>query len=528
MPPRGANPHLPEAQHLIGRTVGGVRLERVLQGSGRARVFQGTQEPIGRPVVLKLLPALDTDPTRREAQLREVQILSQLRHPNIVTLYNVGVFDNIYPYFVTEFIQGGTLRDLMDREGPQPPARTLGILAQLSSALEELHRLGGVHRQLTPENILLEELVGSRQELVKVSGFSLAGAPNHDESSLRLETLASPRYATPEQVLGADLTEASDLYACGVLFFELLTGRLPYEHTDPPRLWDDIVRGATPRLAQGRPALGAHVPLQQLGQRLLAKQPADRLASARTLRLLASRLREDLIALSPDEAGYSQDQFPVLMTAARLKSVAPTPWRDPDPPTPPLPVDLDLPQETTADDLDDLFTAAPGVVSHPDTTTVSLDRAELSGLTWLTPFPQRTARAAGEDYVLLGAASARGERLTWRIADGAELLQETTLRDGTRIFALALPIYPERWLARLAQRARLDAFTVGLAGARGFPGEGGAPDLEALTLAAFAARVAQSGQILTHPDTARALRLDAWFEPTGLSGALELVRFQPR
>jgi len=512
---------LPPMHELIGATIGGVTIEEVLAFSERAIVCRGTQHPIGRRVVLKLLPALSDDPEVRAAQLREVQVLSRLRHPNVVTLYNVGLHEDRFPYHITEYVLGGTLRAAMDAEEPFTPSRALGIIAQVASAIEEIHNQGMVHRKIAPENLLLEELVGSKQELVKVSGFGLTALPHPGGLGALADEFTSPTYLAPEQVTGAEVSPLTDIYSCGVLLYEMLTGGLPYEATTPPDLWDEILQRTPPPLSGAVAELGMHAPLQHIINRLLAKKPEARLPTARKLRLLAIRLREDILTINP-ESSRSNDQFPVLVTAARLRALP----LDSD-------YDLDEPDAETMHDLDELVGSAN---RRPDDAedaedagwtspafelveaeeeapppVAAVDPADIEALRWLTLVAQRVERATGHHYLILAATSHAGNRLTARFADGAEILMDASLPDGTRLVAVVPPIHPERWLKRLSQRALLDHLCIGVARALDFPGVDGTPSAAAASAAVLAARLAQPGQLLADDDSIHSLAMDGAF-----------------
>lgn len=516
---------MPPAGELLGKTIGGVRIEEILSANDRAIVCRGTQHPIGRQVVLKLLPALSSAPDVRAVQLREVQVLSRLRHPNVVTLYNVGLYEERFPYHVTEYMLGGTLRAAMDAEMPFSPTRALGIIAQVASAIEEIHAQGLVHRKIAPENLLLEELVGSKQELVKVSGFSLTSSTATSPADLE-EQFTAPTYLSPEQVTGDEVAPASDIYSCGVLLYEMLTGNLPYEASAPPDLWDEIQQRTPPPLAGAVAELGMHAPLQHMVNRLLAKNPDARLANARKLRLVAIRLREDILALNP-ESSRSNDQFPVLVTAARLRALPLESEYDVDGANEDTLLDLN---DNTIEHDDALVWSTPAFElvddeAPPSRPAISVEPAELDGLRWLTLVSQRVERAVGHAYLVLAARAPSGARMTARFADGAEILMDASLTDGTRLVAVVPPIHPERWFKRLSQRALLDHLCVGVAAGDNFPSVDGTPARDATIAAVLACRCALPGQLLAEPPAVHALSLESAFVEAGTPSSPALRRY---
>lgn len=219
-----------DADHIFE---GKYRIIRELGSGGFGVVYLAHQISMDRPVALKILkPGVGAHaPSARERFLREVKIISKLRHPNTVTIHDYGETVHGVVYMVLEFVEGDTLKDLLKNEGAQEPMRALGITRQIARSLAEAHTHGIVHRDLKPANIMLAELEAD-SDFVKVLDFGVArllGSEDADLTSAGVPEgeralIGTPRYMSPEQVRGEDLTGASDLYSLGLIFYEMLVG----------------------------------------------------------------------------------------------------------------------------------------------------------------------------------------------------------------------------------------------------------------------------------------------------------------
>ncbi|MFU8804695.1 MAG: serine/threonine protein kinase, partial [Bradymonadaceae bacterium] len=216
---------LPEQGDLIG---GRFRILEVLGTGGFGTVYKALQENIGRDVALKFLtPGVAKDPINVERFRREAYHVSQLRHPNTITLYDYGQTEEGLAYMVMEFLEGDALGDLIQRDGAIEIARAAHIYIQILKSLSEAHRRGLVHRDLKPENIFLCEMFGE-QDYVKVLDFGVAKmtmADSDDEEGAEALTRAgrifgTPMYMAPEQACAEPITPATDVYALGLLLFE--------------------------------------------------------------------------------------------------------------------------------------------------------------------------------------------------------------------------------------------------------------------------------------------------------------------
>jgi serine/threonine-protein kinase len=185
-----------------------------------AAVYEATRGD-ERFALKRFLAGFLDDPHFRERFLREAELGRTLHHPNIVRILDRGDWDGV-PYLVMELVIGETLRECLEREGALPPERAVELTAQIAEALDYAHNKGVIHRDLKPSNIMLPAEGG-----LKVMDYGIARAQRLEGITTTGAFLGTPHYAAPETVEGA--TEPrSDLYSLGVVFFEMLTGRLPF------------------------------------------------------------------------------------------------------------------------------------------------------------------------------------------------------------------------------------------------------------------------------------------------------------
>lgn len=262
-------------------------IQAELGEGGMGVVYRATDEH-GRPVAIKRLhAAVATSPDLAARFQREAAAQAMLSHPNIAALHAVGVSEEGGMFFVMELIEGHDLATELDH-GPLHPARALALTGQLLSALHHAHQFGLVHRDLKPENVLLAQTEAGEQ--VKVIDFGLVKMLNDvlgAEECQRLTrtgvVFGTPDYMAPEQIMATEVDARTDLYAVGVLLFELLTGRRPFEFEEVTELWRAHLSAPPPSLASIDPAL-ANPDLEAIVATLLAKQPAERFASAHAAR----------------------------------------------------------------------------------------------------------------------------------------------------------------------------------------------------------------------------------------------------
>ncbi len=270
-----------EAARRLGQYV---LVEKVGEG-GMGSVWKARHAMLKRTTAVKLMHGDRTSERDAVRFEREVQLTSRLSHPNTVAVFDYGRADDGRLYYAMEFVDGLSLEQLVDRQGPQPAARVIHLLRQTADALAEAHALGLIHRDVKPANVLVCER-GGVADFVKVVDFGLvkALAPDPERTG---KTAASdsnllagtPEYLAPETLLRPqEIDPRADLYALGVVGFYLLTGRPVFEGTNLVEICSHHLHTA-PRAA-GEVVAGVPPELDALVLRCLAKDPADRPASA--------------------------------------------------------------------------------------------------------------------------------------------------------------------------------------------------------------------------------------------------------
>lgn len=249
----------------------GYIIEKHIGSGAMASVHLAIQQSLERKVALKIMAtAMLGDPQFCERFLKEGKIVAQLNHPHIITIYDIGVVQNCY-YMAMEYVAGGvTLKDRIQQGIAPELAATL--LQEIASALGYAHGRGFVHRDVKPANILMRP-DGS----AVLSDFGIAKAFDGTQMTAVGATMGTPSYMSPEQIQGTGLDARSDLYSLGVVFFEMLAGRKPFQGDSIPTVLWKHVNDPVPRLP-GRLAV-----FQGVVDCLLAKDPDDRYNDARAL-----------------------------------------------------------------------------------------------------------------------------------------------------------------------------------------------------------------------------------------------------
>ncbi len=277
---------LPPGTRLAGRYVVG----ELLGGGGMAQVYYGQHETIGRAMAIKVLSRdLTHEPSIVVRFLQEAQAASKIHHENVVEVTDFGETSDGRPFMVMEYLEGEDLGDTLARVGRLPWDRVQPILLQLLAALQAVHEQGVVHRDIKPENIFLLSRMGS-DDFVKVFDFGIAkvlrtdghGGPGR-ALTIKGQLIGTPPYMSPEQCLGVDVDARADIYTVGIIAYELLTGRVPFESDDPVKMMRMHVYEAVPAMATMAPHVLVDPRVEGVVHRALAKDRDERFSSANEL-----------------------------------------------------------------------------------------------------------------------------------------------------------------------------------------------------------------------------------------------------
>ena len=287
---------------LIQALAGRYRIERELGRGGTATVYRALDLKHGRHVAIKVLfPDLATmiGPDRF---LAEIQTTATLQHPHILPLFDSGAAEGIL-YYVMPCLEGGSLREEVDRRAPMPPSEVARVIGEIGAALDHAHRLGVIHRDIKPANILLQD--GNAM----LADFGIARAISRGTDARITDTgvsVGTPSYMSPEQASGTrEIGPASDIYSLGVVAYEMLSGELPFTGPTVQAVFAQLFTEDPPSLRSLDPTIPAWVDAAVL--RCLAKSPGDRFPSGAAF---ASALR----------SGKGEPTVPLPRPAARSRS----------------------------------------------------------------------------------------------------------------------------------------------------------------------------------------------------------------
>ena len=308
----GPGPSIP-----AGHRIGGYQVQAHLGAGGMGVVYRALDTKLNRPVAIKLLSDDLADPAARRRFQREAQTASSLNHPHIVTVHDVGEFDG-RQYLVTEFVDGGTLKD-WEQATTRTWQQMIELLIGVADGLAAAHAAGIVHRDIKPQNILV-----AKNGYAKLADFGLAKlweatddlavtrtrSAGHTRPGMIVGTLA---YMSPEQAAGQPLDARSDIFSFGVVLYELLAGRRPFEGvTDLERLQALISRPALPFVE----SLDVPVGLRNVIEKALEKDPAERYQTARELVVDLRRLTRAPTGSKPGITAAITKRWKVIVPAA--------------------------------------------------------------------------------------------------------------------------------------------------------------------------------------------------------------------
>src|SRR5947209_10575517 len=268
---------------------------RVARG-GMATVYTAVDERLERTVALKIIHSHQRDPQFLERFTDEAKTIARLTHPNVVAVYDQGTHESL-PYLVMEYVRGRTLRELLADNRRLPPVEALAILEQMLAAVAAAHRAGLIHRDIKPENVLVAEPPGGGSlvdAVVKVADFGLARAVEASANEAGAHLLATVAYVAPELVTDGHADPRTDVYSAGIVLFEMLTGRVPYDGDKPVEVaWRHVDHDVPPpsKFVAGLPAV-----LDDLVARATRRDPGGRPTDAGALLAEVQAAREDLAA----------------------------------------------------------------------------------------------------------------------------------------------------------------------------------------------------------------------------------------
>ena len=365
MPGPQSAPDLPsvgaEADPLLGRVLNDrYRILEVIGHGGMGRVYKALQTPLDRLVALKVLGAgHDLDPNFYKRFFLEASVTARLTHPNTITLYDYGRTDDGIFFIAMEFLNGSTLSQVMQADGPLAQERAIHIAQQICRSLREAHSLGIIHRDLKPANVMLL-LERDDHDFVKVLDFGLVkffSGETHEADITNAGTfMGSPHYIAPEQARSQGPDQRCDIYSLGVLLYHMLTGHVPFTGAAPVDIILKHLHDVPVAPRALRPDLMIAPGLEDLVLRCMAKDRDGRFQSMDDLLAQLKAVRARLTRVSaPDSVPPGADGVsagtiaqtpptpqPGLRTPSEpMSALRPTPARGTAPPSRPPPPPAD-------------------------------------------------------------------------------------------------------------------------------------------------------------------------------------------
>jgi serine/threonine-protein kinase len=274
---------------LVGCAVDGrYRVTGLLAVGGMGCVYAAVDvhRDDGRVALKTLQPRFAEHPAVVHRFRREAATLARSQSPHVVRVHGQGTLPDGRPYYVMEYLEGRSLFDVLDAAGgPLEPVRAVKIALQLAAALEHAHGIGLVHRDLKPENVFLCPAEGGGEERVKVLDFGLAKTLDGSMDVTKAgEVLGTPGYMAPEQIRGEAMDARTDIYAAGVIVYEMLTGRMPFDGDGVVDIMIAHVEEPVPLPSQLDPPVKLPVLLEWIAMCCLYKEPGRRFQTATELR----------------------------------------------------------------------------------------------------------------------------------------------------------------------------------------------------------------------------------------------------
>jgi serine/threonine-protein kinase len=293
-----------------------------------ATVYRARDRRLGREVAVKVIHHhLRENAEVASRFVSEARAVAKVKHPNIVEVYDVSDADESERYLVQELVRGTTLRQLIADCGHLPPEVAAAIAIEISAALEHAHGLGVIHRDMKPENVLVEmptegqsEATAAQSARIKITDFGIAKLLDVQGVTSTGQVLGSPAHMAPEQIEGGDVSASADVFGLGVLLYEALVGKLPFDGKNPAQVLRRVLDGTFTPADRALPTVGAG--LSRIVGRALARDAADRYQSAREMgeelkaelaQLGFTDIRREIWAFLHDGAGYRKEYEPRLV-----------------------------------------------------------------------------------------------------------------------------------------------------------------------------------------------------------------------
>jgi serine/threonine-protein kinase len=290
---------------VIGNLLRGrYRLEERIGSGGMSTVYRAFDETLERWVAIKVLhQTMEDDPVQLERFRREARTVARLSHPNVVTVIDAGEDDG-HPFIVFEYVDGDTLKALIRRTGPLPVVEAVAYAVEIGRGLMAAHHERLVHRDVKPQNVLLDP-----DGCAKVTDFGISRSLDSDGLTATGRVLGTTDYVAPEQALGEDVTEQSDVYSLGICLFEMLTGTVPFTAESQVGVAMKHVRDPLPDVQNLRPEVSAA--LAAVVEKATSKERRNRYADS-------AEMVEDLeqaLAIEASRAGATNGEATSVLRA---------------------------------------------------------------------------------------------------------------------------------------------------------------------------------------------------------------------
>ena len=310
---------------LIGRLVNDrFKITALIARGGMGKVYRAEQAPLGRVCAIKVLNpnyAGEHDPEFHKRFFLEASIASKLTHPNTVTIFDYGRTDDDIYYMAMEYLEGHTLHRAIREAGHFPEERAAHIARQICRALREAHSLGVIHRDLKPANIFLVEH-GDDSDFVKVLDFGLVKNVSENKGEDLTQTglfMGSPKYMAPEQIRGDRVDARTDIYALGIILYEMLTGKVPFDRPNSVNILMAHVNEEAPSLHTMNPNIQVSGALEETVTRCMMKDVDQRFRSMDEV--LASLKRVGGAAMTATVSGVGTGEYRAMSSSGRNSSI---------------------------------------------------------------------------------------------------------------------------------------------------------------------------------------------------------------